>query len=130
MINNFSLQITKDFQLFVIYKYINIENVRTIIYSVYASSDISSIDDLKSELNKGLIGLFNLAQCFANLYIKSHIDLIIITDSAYKVTSDENIISNYVEYNKIKMGIRDRLSRYLYEETECKPMIITVIQEV
>ncbi len=42
----------------------------------------------------------------------------------------ENTTDNYVEYNKIKVGIRERLSKYLYEETECKPMIITVIQEV
>ena len=42
----------------------------------------------------------------------------------------ENTSDNYVEYNKIKLGIRDRLSKYLYEETECRPMIITVIQEV
>ena len=41
-----------------------------------------------------------------------------------------NTDNNYVDYNKIKMGIRERLSHYLYEETECKPMIITVIQEV
>lgn len=43
---------------------------------------------------------------------------------------EENTTDNYVEYNKIKVGIRERLSKYLYEETECKPMIITVIQEV
>ena len=43
---------------------------------------------------------------------------------------EENTSDNYVEYNKIKVGIRERLSKYLYEETECKPMIITVIQEV
>ena len=27
-------------------------------------------------------------------------------------------------------GIREELGRYLYRETECKPMIIAVIQEV
>ena len=43
---------------------------------------------------------------------------------------NENIADNYVEYNKIKMSIRERLSHYLYDETGCKPMIITVIQEV
>lgn len=42
----------------------------------------------------------------------------------------ENIVDNYVDYNKIKMSIRENLSRYLYEETGCKPMIITVIQEI
>jgi len=41
-----------------------------------------------------------------------------------------NINSNYVDYNNIKTEIRDRLSKYFYTETECKPMIIAVIQEI
>ncbi|MDD4406476.1 MAG: ribonuclease J, partial [Bacilli bacterium] len=42
----------------------------------------------------------------------------------------ENITTNYVDFNNIKMEIRDKLSKYFYVETECKPMIIAVIQEV
>jgi ribonuclease J len=41
-----------------------------------------------------------------------------------------NIVDNYVDFNKIKIEIRTELSKYLYEETECKPMIIAVVQEV
>ena len=37
---------------------------------------------------------------------------------------------NYVDYNNIKNEVREELGRYLYHETECKPMIIAVIQEV
>ena len=32
--------------------------------------------------------------------------------------------------SKIKNAIREEVGKYLYYETECKPMIITVIQEV
>ena len=42
----------------------------------------------------------------------------------------ENINGNYVEFNKIKNAVREEVGRYLYLETECRPMIITVIQEV
>ena len=42
----------------------------------------------------------------------------------------ENTNNNYVEFNKIKNAIREEVGKYLYYETECKPMIITVIQEV
>lgn len=42
----------------------------------------------------------------------------------------ENTNANYVEYNKIKNSIREDVGKFLYYETECKPMIITVIQEV
>lgn len=41
-----------------------------------------------------------------------------------------NINDNYVDYNNIKLEIREHLSKYFYSETECKPMIIAVIQEV
>ncbi len=41
-----------------------------------------------------------------------------------------NIVDNFVDFNKIKTEIRTELSKYLYEETECKPMIIAVVQEV
>ena len=41
-----------------------------------------------------------------------------------------NTHNNYIEYNKIKNTIRDELSKYLVSQTGCKPMIITVIQEI
>ena len=43
---------------------------------------------------------------------------------------NNNINNNYVDFNNIKNEIRERLSKYFYLETECKPMIIAVIQEV
>ena len=42
----------------------------------------------------------------------------------------ENVKENYIDYNKIKLDIRDRLGKYFYKETECKPMIIIVVQEI
>lgn len=35
-----------------------------------------------------------------------------------------------VDFNNIKSEIREKLGKYYYKETGCKPMIITVIQEV
>ena len=43
---------------------------------------------------------------------------------------ERNTTPNYIDFNKIKTEIREELSKYLYEETECKPMIIAVVQEV
>ena len=64
------------------------------------------------------------------IFVKDNIDLIkesekISTDVINEFTKD-----NYVDFNKIKLGIRDKLGRYFYKETECKPMILIVIQEV
>ena len=43
---------------------------------------------------------------------------------------NSNISNNFVDYNKIKNDLRDKLGKFLYEETECKPMIITIINEI
>ncbi len=64
------------------------------------------------------------------IYVKESADLIEEMKRISSEVIEENTINNYVEYNKIKLGIRERLSSYLYEQTECKPMIITVVQEV
>ena len=42
----------------------------------------------------------------------------------------DNTHTNYIDYNKVKNVIREKLSSYLYEETGNRPMIITVIQEI
>ena len=43
----------------------------------------------------------------------------------------KNIISKgSVDFNLIKQEIREKLGKYFYNETDCKPIIITVIQEV
>ena len=43
---------------------------------------------------------------------------------------ERNTNHNYVDYSKIKVEIREELGKYLYHETECKPMIIAVVQEI
>ena len=49
-----------------------------------------------------------------------------------KITIEESIIANSkrVDYAKIKNEVRDVLGKFFYKETESKPMIITVIQEI
>jgi len=64
------------------------------------------------------------------IYIKDSKEMI---DNVKKICLDiinDNVNNNYVDYNNIKVQIRERLSKYFYNETECKPMIIAVIQEV
>ncbi len=64
------------------------------------------------------------------IYVKDSTEMI---DEIKKMSLniiERNITENFVEYNKIKNEIRDELGKYLYHETECKPMIIAVVQEV
>ena len=64
------------------------------------------------------------------VYVKDSGDMIREIERISHEKILENISNNYVEFNKIKNAIRDEVGKYLYLETECKPMIITVIQEV
>ena len=64
------------------------------------------------------------------IYVKDNIDLIKESEKISLEVIEENTKDNYVDFNKIKLGIREKLGRYLYHETECKPMILIVISEV
>ena len=64
------------------------------------------------------------------IYVKDNAELI---NEAAKISLEvikENTNSNYIDFNKVKTGIRDKLGKYLYKETECRPMILIVLQEV
>lgn len=64
------------------------------------------------------------------IYTKENIDVIKESEKLSKEVILENINKTFVDFNKIKMGIRDKLGRYLYKVTECKPMILIVISEI
>ena len=64
------------------------------------------------------------------IYIKDSQDMIKEIKRISEEVINRNITPKYVDYNQIKVEIREELSKYLYQETECKPMIIAVIQEV
>lgn len=64
------------------------------------------------------------------IYVKDNIDMIKESENIVSTVIYENIKENYIDYNKIKMDIRDRLGKYFYKETECKPMIIIIVQEI
>ena len=64
------------------------------------------------------------------IFVRDNINLI---KDAEKIATDvilEHTKSNYVDFSKVKLGIRDKVGKYFYEKTECKPMILIVIGEV
>ncbi len=64
------------------------------------------------------------------IYVKDSIEMINEIKRISLEIIERNITPNYVDYNNIKNEVREELGKYLYHETECKPMIIAVIQEV
>ena len=64
------------------------------------------------------------------IYVKDSLEMINEIKRIASEIIEKNTTPNYVDYNQIKNEIREELSKYFYHETECKPMIIAVIQEV
>ena len=64
------------------------------------------------------------------IYVKDSTEMIQEIKKISEAIIEKNINDVYIEYNKIKNEIREELGRYLYQETECKPMIIAVVQEL
>ena len=64
------------------------------------------------------------------IYVKDNMDILkegsVISEQIIK----NNISRSYVDYNSIKQEIRETLGKYFYDQTECRPMIITVIGEI
>ena len=66
------------------------------------------------------------------IYVKESQDLLEETKTISKEVIETSIVTNAkrVDYSKIKNDVRDVLGKFFYKETESKPMIITVIQEI
>lgn len=66
------------------------------------------------------------------IYVKENQDLLEETKKISLEVIEKNIEEEEkrVDYAKIKTEVRDKLGKFFYRETECKPMVITVIQEV
>lgn len=64
------------------------------------------------------------------IFVKDNIDLIKEAEKISLSVIKENSKTNYVDFTKIKSGIRDKVGKYFYEQTECKPMVLIVIGEV
>ena len=65
------------------------------------------------------------------IYVKDNMD-IVKESEIISLQVIKNVVTegNHVDYNLIKQEIREKLGKYFYHETECKPIIITVINEV
>lgn len=66
------------------------------------------------------------------IYVKESQDLLEETKAISREVIESNIeeSTKRVDYSKIKNDVREVLGKFFYKQTEAKPMIITVIQEV
>lgn len=64
------------------------------------------------------------------LYLKNNNELITEMKEISLKVIEQNINPKFIDKTKMRTDIRDVLGKYIYRETESKPMIITVIQEI
>ena len=65
------------------------------------------------------------------IYAKDNMDIISeIKRIALEVIKNNTFSNKYADYVKIRNDLREKVGDYLYKETQCKPVILTVIQEL
>ena len=66
------------------------------------------------------------------IYVKESQDLLEETKKIAREVIENSVAENEkrVDYSLIKNDMRDVLGKFFYQETESKPMIITVVQEI
>ena len=64
------------------------------------------------------------------IYVKENAFLIKEAQRISLEVIKENTKGNYIDFAKVKLGIRDKVGKYFYEQTECKPMILISTLEV
>lgn len=64
------------------------------------------------------------------IYVKDNIDVV----NGLKDICNDIVVNNtknsVIDYNNVKFLIREKLSNYIYKETGCSPMIISVLNEI
>ena len=64
------------------------------------------------------------------IFVKDNMDILKESSVISERIIKNNVSNHYVDYNNIKQEIRTTLGKYFYEQTDCRPMIITVIGEI
>ena len=64
------------------------------------------------------------------VYVKENIDLIKEASSMALKIIQNNTKAFYIDYSKVRNEIRDQIGKYFYQETESKPVILIMMQEV
>ncbi len=64
------------------------------------------------------------------IYTKDNLELINNAKEMMLNIIKDNTKSSYVDYAKVKNEIRDKIGKYFYQETESKPIILIMMQEI
>ena len=74
------------------------------------------------------VAQFRLKACV--VYVREADELMKGARERVEQTLGKYLERNIVDWSSLKTGLRDSLSKYLYEKTKRRPMILPIIQEV
>ena len=83
---------------------------------------------LSKKAKKVLVGPEIITRGF--IYAKDNMDIIDEIKNISESVIVDNTHNKYADYVKIRNDIREKVGAYLYKVTACKPVILTVIQEI
>ena len=99
-----------------------------------AFCDLVNVDEvtMKNMVRRYSGGAYNVCGAIMGAYvIINYLNGDVNLDNpAEPIKENIELDNKKVDYTNIKNDVRDKLGKYFYKETECKPMVITVIQEV
>ncbi len=64
------------------------------------------------------------------IFVKENTELIKEAERISLELIKEHTKESHIDFSKIKNDVRDKVGKYFYKETECKPMVLIVIEEV
>ncbi len=64
------------------------------------------------------------------IMVKDNLDIINSIKELSAKIIEKNTNPKYADYSNMRNEMREEIGTYLYKETECKPVILTVIQEI
>lgn len=82
---------------------------------------------ISRRLRKVLVGPQITSRGF--IYVKDNIDLLQVCSTMTLDILDHHLGRDDFDWNTLKQDIRDRLSKYLYQETKRRPVVLPIIME-
>ena len=92
----------------------------------------SGIVIVNANIDKSTRKIINKANVLSRgfIYVKDNIDIITEAEAIVTKVINNYAKERYIDHNKLKFDIRDKLGKFFYQETESTPMIMVIVQEV
>lgn len=82
---------------------------------------------ISRRLGKVLVGPQITSRGF--IYVKENIEILQVCSTITLDTLEQHLASDDFDWNELKQDLRDQISKYLYQETKRRPVVLPIIME-